>query len=70
MSIAQVHISNDAVEIIPRVAKHSITANADKRLKTDLNKIAAFYAATPKEELDRIQHLDARYKNQVVSTKQ
>jgi len=35
-----------------------------------LNKIAAFYAATSKEELDRIQHLDARYKNQVVSTKQ
>ena len=70
MSIAQVHISNDAVEIIPRVAKHSISANADKRLETDLNKIAAFYAATPKEELDRIQHLDARYKNQVVSTKQ
>lgn len=70
VAIAQVHVTGAAVEIIPRVAKHTITANADERLADDLAKVAAFYAATPKEELDRIQHLDVRYKNQVVSTEQ
>lgn len=68
--IAQIHFDDKKIIITPRGISHNVTVNRDKRLSTDLDKLAAYYAASTEEELAEIRHLDLRFKNQVITTVQ
>ncbi|MEY2970835.1 MAG: hypothetical protein RLZZ599_1208 [Bacteroidota bacterium] len=67
-TISQIHINGDHLLISPTGCTHDVVANADERLANDLTKLSAFYAAKSNEELNNIQRLDVRFKNQVVQT--
>jgi cell division septal protein FtsQ len=67
-NLAQLDHSEDHLAIVPKGYNHTVLLNSDERLKDDLNKLAAFYAANTPEKLDDFKRIDLRYKNQVVST--
>ncbi|MEY2963986.1 MAG: hypothetical protein RL754_1247 [Bacteroidota bacterium] len=66
-NVAQLAVEGDRVKLVPEAYEHTITANAGPLLGRDLEKLAAFYAATEKEELEQISRIDLRFSNQVVT---
>jgi len=67
-SLAQLDVRETTVALVPEGYNHVVVANKDNRLERDLKKLAAYYGATPEEELAQIKRIDLRYKNQVVTT--
>lgn len=67
-NLAQLDVRKTELALVPEGSNHVVLANKDQRLGEDLKKLAAYYGATPKEELAQIKRIDLRYKNQVVTT--
>lgn len=67
-NLAQLDVQSTSLALVPHGYNHVVVANKDQRLEMDLKKLAAYYGATPQEELAAIKRIDLRYKNQVVTT--
>lgn len=68
-ALAQLDTREDQIVLVPNAYDHKIIANADDRLAGDLEKLAAYYAATSDKDLENIGRIDLRFANQVVTGK-